>query len=119
MTDYSTALDRMPHKGAMQLIASVEALDETTIYCRAKSHKGRDYPLRTDGRLMTAALVEIGAQAAAAHASIHGQDGSHIGMLLSLQKVEILQLRAEDAPAPLVARASLLHGAASGGALPL
>lgn len=85
-----SALDRMPHKGAMLLLESIIGIDETTIHCRACDHRAPDYPLRIDGKLMGVTLIELGAQAAAAHASLHGIGGHHAGLLLALFNVEIL-----------------------------
>ncbi|MEM9737389.1 MAG: hypothetical protein AAF908_12420 [Pseudomonadota bacterium] len=111
MTD--AALTRMPHKGRMLLLASVEALTEREIRCRAKDHRGVDYPLRLDGVLHPIALVELGAQAAAAHASIHGVGGAHAGLLLALKDVRVHR---EDEPrAPLMVQATRL-GDGPGGA---
>jgi predicted hotdog family 3-hydroxylacyl-ACP dehydratase len=83
------ALARMPQKGAMQLLERILDLDKTTIRCLARDHRAADYPLRIEGRLMGASLVELGAQAAAAHASLHGVGGDHAGLLLSLYNVRI------------------------------
>jgi predicted hotdog family 3-hydroxylacyl-ACP dehydratase len=91
------AFDRMPQKGAMMLLESIVDIGESTITCRARDHRGADYPLRIDGRLMGASLVELGAQAAAAHASMYGIDGRHAGLLLALHDVTILLADADDA----------------------
>ena len=99
------ALSRMPHKGAMLLLASVEAMDAETIRCKARNHCGADYPLRVEGDLMTLSLVELGAQAAAAHASMHGIGGAHTGLLLSLRKVTAKTLTVADSP-PLTVEAT-------------
>ena len=72
------ALARMPQKGAMQLLERILDLDKTTIRCLARDHRAADYPLRIEGRLMGASLVELGAQAAAAHASLHGVGGDRL-----------------------------------------
>lgn len=82
------ALERMPHEGSMLLIEQVLEADPNHILCRAKDHRGPDYPLRINGRLLTVSLVELGAQAAAAHASLYGLGGAHAGLLLALHAVE-------------------------------
>ena len=87
--NFQAAIDRMPQKGVMCLIDEVLSADETSIKCRAKDHRNAGYPLRIAGQLMTASLVELGAQAAAAHASLYGIGGHHAGMLLALHNVEI------------------------------
>ena len=83
------ALDMMPQKGAMRLLERVIDIDETMIMCRARDHRQPSYPLRIDGRLMGISFVELGAQAAAAHASLHGIGGHHTGLLLALHDVEV------------------------------
>ena len=70
MTDLETALARMPHRGAMRLIAGIVTADERAITCHTTDHRDPTYPLRLDGVLHTATLTELGAQAAAAHASL-------------------------------------------------
>lgn len=89
MSDLATALERMPHSGAMRLIAGITAVDETAIACRGTDHREASYPLRLDGVLYTATLAELGAQAAAAHASMHGMGAAHTGLVLSLSDVVI------------------------------
>lgn len=94
------ALARMPHGGAMRLIAAIEDADEARILCRATDHESPDYPLRLDGILYAAALVELGAQAAAAHASVFGMGTAHAGLVLAIGGLELHCDRVEDA-APL------------------
>lgn len=95
------ALTRMPQKGPMLLIAEVLASDETTLRALARDHRGEDYPLRIAGRLAVPTLVEVGAQAAAAHASLHSIGGAHAGLLLALHGVEILEDDADAVEEPL------------------
>ena len=66
---FDDALTRMPHKGRMLLIARVLDADAEGLTAEAVPHRAPDFPLRLNGRLATVALAEIGAQAAAAHAS--------------------------------------------------
>ena len=94
------ALDRMPHRGAMRLITGIDLADETVISCRADGHAAPDYPLRLGGVLYTAALIELGAQAAAAHASLFGLGQAHMGLVLTVSDVDFLGDRVED-PTPL------------------
>ena len=94
------ALDRMPHRGAMRLITGIDRADETVIACHADGHMALDYPLRLGGVLYTASLLELGAQAAAAHASLHGLGQAHMGLVLSISDVEFNGDRVEN-PAPL------------------
>ncbi|MEM7120263.1 MAG: phosphotransferase [Pseudomonadota bacterium] len=83
------ALDMMPQKGTMRLLERIDDADATAITCRARDHRDPDYPLRLDGKLMGVTLVELGAQAAAAHASLHGVGGHHTGLLVTLQDVTV------------------------------
>lgn len=103
MTD--ELLERMPQKGPMLLIERIVEIDTDRIRCRARDHGAADYPLRIDGILEPASLVELGAQAAAAHASAHGMGQRHAGLLLALRDVEILR---DAGPGPLEVRAERL-----------
>ena len=109
------ALARMPHAGAMRLIAAIEGADRAGIRCRAIDHSAPDYPLRLDGVLHAAALVELGAQAAAAHASLYGTGAAHAGLVLALSDVELRCTPIEDAqPLRIVAdRLEQIEGAAA------
>ena len=102
------ALERMPHAGAMRLIAAIEDADEARIRCRATDHAAAAYPLRLDGVLYAAALVELGAQAAAAHASLHAMRAGHAGLVLALGNLEMHRDRVDD-PEPLRMTAERLH----------
>jgi predicted hotdog family 3-hydroxylacyl-ACP dehydratase len=112
---FAEALARMPHAGAMRLIADIEGAEHTRISCRASDHSAQDYPLRLDGVLYTAALVELGAQAAAAHASLFGVGAAHSGLVLALSDVELPCARVEGAqPIRVVAdRLDQIEGAAA------
>ena len=99
----------MPQKGPMLLIERIVSADETTIHCIARDHMAADYPLRINGRLMPVSLVEIGAQAAAAHASFFGISGHHKGLLLALHGVEIVDGAPHESGEQLHARATQLH----------
>lgn len=81
----------MPHRGRMRLIESVHDSCTNRIVCVARDHRGADHPLRLRGRLFSATLTELGAQAAALHASIHAIAGAHSGMVLALRDVTILR----------------------------
>lgn len=102
-------LDRMPQKGPMQLLERIVSADDTEIDCIARPHHAHDYPLRIDGILPTLALVELGAQAAAAHASLFGIGGNHAGLLLALHGVEVSEDAEFDTAAQFHASASRLH----------
>ncbi|MBY8974893.1 hypothetical protein KHP62_03670 [Rhodobacteraceae bacterium NNCM2] len=86
---HAQALDRMPQKGAMRLIEEIVSIGPDKIHCIARDHAEADYPLRIGGDLLAVSLVELGAQAAAAHASLHGVGGHHAGLLLALNGVSV------------------------------
>ncbi|MEM7744634.1 MAG: hypothetical protein AAF409_13085 [Pseudomonadota bacterium] len=117
MTEQATQLEiaraRMPHRGAMQLIEEIAEIDATSIRCISTGHTAAGHPLRLDGVLYVSALVELGAQAAAAHASVHGMGGAHAGLVLAMNDVEIHGIRV-DAPRLeiLATLAESIHGAA-------
>jgi len=102
------ALARMPHAGPMRLIDRIDHAAEDTLICQAKPHDLPDYPLRLNGTLYTAALVEIGAQAAAAHASLHGMGAAHTGLVLSLSNVRFSS-DVVEAPDPFRIEAKRQH----------
>ena len=99
----------MPQKGAMLLLERILSADETAIQCLAKDHRGPDYPLRIGGALAPLSLVELGAQAAAAHASLFGIGGHHAGLLLALHNVEITAKNFLDGDERLTAGATQLY----------
>lgn len=109
------ALERMPHAGPMRLIDCIEMAEESELTCRAKPHEPPDYPLRIDGVLFTATLVELGAQAAAAHASLFGMGAAHTGLVLSISNTRFGSSTV-DAPDPfriVAKRLRLMDNAAS------
>lgn len=89
---------RMPHKGPMQLIGAITHMDDYCIHAKPTDHTKSDFPLRLAGELYTSALVELGAQAAAAHASIHGIGGAHAGLVLAVSNVILHMQAVPDAP---------------------
>lgn len=83
------ALARMPHSGRMLLIGEIVSADEREIRCLATDHRAPSYPLRLGGRLFSCTLVELGAQAAAAHTSLFGIAAAHTGLILALGNLEL------------------------------
>lgn len=104
-----SALDQMPHKGAMLLLERVVEANAEMIICLARDHRHPDYPLRIDGRLYGVCLVELGTQAAAAHASLYGVSGHNAGLLLALSRVEVIQNDGDATEGRLESRARRLH----------
>ncbi|MFK7944691.1 MAG: hypothetical protein AB8B85_17530 [Paracoccaceae bacterium] len=90
------ALERMPHTGPMRLITGIDQADDTSIVCHADGHTADSYPLRLGGVLYSAALVELGAQAAAAHASLFGLGHAHMGLVLTISDVTLSVERIEN-----------------------
>lgn len=108
MTDLTAvALARMPHEGRMLLLERVLSADAARIRCRARAHAAPDHPLRIDGRLATLALAEIGAQAAAAHASLEAVGGAHAGLVLAFRDLRAATDEVTS-PEPLEAEAEAL-----------
>ena len=105
----AAALARMPHKGNMRLIDRVVSVSERQIHCIATPHNDATYPLRIDGTLFSACLVELGAQAAALHASFFDVKGNHTGLLVGLQNVEFSLPVLPRFPDPLQVFANQLH----------
>lgn len=106
---FDDVLERMPHKGAMRLIERIISVDDTVIHCLGVAHGEVDYPLRLNGILYAANLVELGAQAAAAHASIGDLKGNHTGLLIGLQNVNLLTSTVIDCSDNLHITARQLH----------
>ncbi len=89
------AFERMPHRPPMLLLDSVLESDAAGVRVRARPHAAADYPLRVGGVLYPIALVEIGAQAAAAHASLTAVRQMHLGVIVGLTSVTV-----EPGPVP-------------------
>lgn len=83
----------------MRLIDQIVSADPGEILCVARDHSVPSYPLRLDGVLHACVLVELGAQAAAAHTSLFGIGGAHTGLILALSNVEVfVDQVADDVP---------------------
>ena len=95
-TDFELALRRMPHRGQMLLIDRVLSTEEDAIRCLGRAYPQGEHPLAVEGRLYPVSLVELGAQAAAAHASLHGLGGGHVGLLIALQNVAVTSANLDE-----------------------
>jgi len=93
----------------MRLIERIISVSETEIHCLAMPHGNADYPLRLNCILYTANLVELGAQAAAAHASTGELKGNHTGLLIGLQNVNLITSTVIDCSDNLHITARQLH----------
>lgn len=106
----------IPHAGAMCLLDSVDAWDETHIRCTATSHRDPHNPLRSHGRLASACGIEYAAQAMAVHGALAG--GQHeapplrprVGYLASVRGVEAQVARLDTFETPLTVEAERLSG---------
>ena len=61
---------RIPHSGAMRLLAGVTFWNDSSIVCSATSHMEIDNPLRDNGVLSNVHALEYAAQAIAVHGSL-------------------------------------------------
>ena len=61
---------RIPHRGSMCLLSTLEMWDLENIHCTAVSHRDPKNPLRTTVGLMAACAIEYAAQAMALHGAV-------------------------------------------------
>ncbi len=106
---------RIPHQGSMCLLDAVLAYSDTTIDCRADSHRDPANPLRADGRLGAATGIEYAAQAMAVHGALlaGSNDAPRQGYLTSVRGVGLRVERLDDLAGPLEIRAERLSGDAN------
>lgn len=112
--NFEQALSHMPHSGPMRLIQQIVSANETSIQCVAVDHNAADFALRLEGVLYTVTLAELGAQAAAAHASLFTIRQNHTGLLVALQDLEPARQSIDNVPEPLSIVAEQLHADANG-----
>ena len=105
----------VPHAGSMCLLQEVLAWDESSILCRAISHRDPANPLRSNGRLAAIIGVEYAAQAVAVHGGLCGENSSKGGYLAALRDVICSVERLDTESADLVVSATRV--AAEGGRL--
>lgn len=116
-----TALDhagigaRVPHRGAMCLLHSLQAWTDDTVVCTAIDHADPAHPLRSAHGLLAAHAVEYAAQAAALHGALRAeaagsQAGPVPGFLASARGVQLSRWRLDDAPGPLRIEAERMAG---------
>lgn len=97
----------IPHQGAMCLLAEVLEWTETSIVCRASSHRDPANPLRSAQRLGTIAGAEYAAQAVAVHGGlVQKLSPSKTGYLAALRDVECFVQRLDTEPGDLTIRAT-------------
>jgi predicted hotdog family 3-hydroxylacyl-ACP dehydratase len=104
----------LPHEGSMCLLDSVEGWDETTIHCRATSHRSPDNPLRHGTGLSALAGLEYAAQAMGIHVGLLNPERSTnglIGYVGAVRDVTIGRERLDKIPGQLTIEADrLLEG---------
>lgn len=110
--------EHLPHRGRMNLLASVAQWDDAGIRCVADSHRAPDNPLRRGGELPVASGIEYAAQAVAAHGALLAGDARPLGhgLLASVRSVAFGARRLDDVPGPLEVSAMRI-GADPGGVL--
>ena len=89
----------IPHQGAMCLLDTVVAWDDTRLHARTASHRRGDNPLRDGAQLRAVHLAEYGAQAMAVHGALCAQasgGAAQPGFLVSLRGVRFAVQRIDD-----------------------
>jgi predicted hotdog family 3-hydroxylacyl-ACP dehydratase len=89
----------IPHQGAMSLLDTVVAWDDTHLHATAISHRDPYNPLRSDGILRAVHLCEYAAQATAVHGALAARQAgmrSAPGLLVALREVELHIARIDD-----------------------
>ncbi|MBP5997095.1 MAG: 3-hydroxylacyl-ACP dehydratase [Azonexus sp.] len=112
MLDHTGIAARIPHQGAMCLLAAVVDWSEMAISCRAVSHADPANPLRADGRLGAASGIEYAAQAMAVHGALLAAADAppRQGYLASVRGVQLHVARLDDLPGELSITAERLSG---------
>lgn len=103
---------RIPHQGAMCLLAAVERWDAEAVRCRADSHRDPANPLRDAHSLPAAAGIEYAAQAMAVHGALVAPPDStpQMGFLASVRGVDVRCARLDTVAADLEIEARRLSG---------
>lgn len=97
--------ERLPHADAMCLLDGVSSWDDKGIQCLASSHADARNPLRRAGILSAVHAVEYGAQAAALHGVLSGEDGGQRLLLAAVQDLVLEVDRLDGLPVPLLIEA--------------
>ena len=99
----------------MCLLDAVLAWSETSITCRATSHRLPNNPLRAAERLGAANGIEYAAQAMAIHGALlaNSDDQPRQGYLTSVRSVQLHVARLDDLPGELMVQAERLSGDAN------
>jgi len=109
--DYGGIAARIPHRGAMCLLARLVSWTAEEIVCDAGDHTDPAHPLRLDGALPAAAALELAAQAMALHGALCAPGAMPTpGFLASARGLRLHAQRLDGAPGPLRVRARRLAG---------
>ena len=101
----------LPHTGAMRLLDGVESWDDSTIRCRAVSHRDPANPLRRGATLDVVAGLEYAAQAMGVHVGLldgRPSAGGSVGYIGGLRDVTFGTGRLDDCPGELTIDATRL-----------
>ncbi len=102
----------LPHAGTMRLLDGVELWDDSTIRCRAVSHRDPANPLRRGAKLGVVAGLEYAAQAMGVHVGLlNGRPsagGSAVGYVGGLRDVTFGQDLLDDCAEELTVDATRL-----------
>ena len=110
--DHAGIAARIPHQGRMCLLDQLDHWTETSIECRALSHRDENNPLRTDSGLLAPCAIEYAAQAMALHGALSAGDDAapSAGFLASVRSVKFSGVRLDQAAAPLRVQARHIAG---------
>lgn len=99
----------IPHQGRMCLLDGVIDYDDTRIVCISATHRSRDNPLRSRGRLGAWCGLEYAAQAVAVHGGLLGASAAaKPGYLASARDLRLGVERLDDIESDLIVRAERL-----------
>jgi len=104
---------RIPHQGRMCLLDEVIEWNAQYIRCGTATHRAPDNPLRSHGRLGSAAGIEYAAQAMALHGALAGSaqlTAPQVGLLAGLRDVRLFVPRLDDIDSDLICEATHLAG---------
>ncbi|MFO8005542.1 hypothetical protein [Thioalkalivibrio sp.] len=100
--DHEAICRLLPHAGAMCLLDTVEAWSDTTIHCRAESHRDPANPLRGEAGLHALAALEYGAQGMAVHGALLADAGpARAGYLAAVRDLQLQTRRLDNLGAAL------------------
>lgn len=111
MLDHQQIAARIPHSGAMCLLHSVQAWDDTSITCTATNHRDNTHPLRVNEQLPMLCGIEYGAQAMAVHGSLRENNSQKEGYLVSVRDVTCHAARLDTIAGELTVRAEVQQAA--------